>query len=254
MRGSDWVANARAWIAWVGHDPHREAFLDSAVTTALGRVRGRRWLDAGCGEGRLSRWLAQRGATVLGVDASAPLVAAARRRSPAAFRKRLRYEVSDLAAPGLVPRGALDGVLCMLALQHVARPARVLKAWARALKPGGRVLVVLPHPCFMAPGTTWEATLPAVPRGRPQIGALRVPSYPARGRTVFRFDPAFPAATVNHHFSLETLSLALRTSGFLTARLLEPRPPSRLVARDPAWEPYGRVPFFLLWEAVRAPL
>ncbi len=247
----------------MGRDPHRAALLDRAVAGALGRVHGQRWLDAGCGEGRLSRLLSDRGARVLGVDRSAPLIAEARRRArDAAHGSRsggragppLRFAVSDLSARGLVPQASLDGVLCVLALQHVARPGPVLKAWAGALAPGGRALIVLPHPCFMSPGTTWEAAWPAVPRGRPAIGALRIRSYPARGRTTFRFDPTFPEVTVNHHFSLETLSLALVAAGLLTARLLEPRPPSRFAARDPDWEPYERVPFFLRWEAIRPAL
>jgi hypothetical protein len=69
----------------------------------------------------------------------------------------------------------------------------------------------------------------------------------------FRFDPAFPAPTINHHRSLEALSSAFAGAGFLTSRLLEPRPSAALVARDRAWQAYGRIPFFLLWDAVRSP-
>ena len=214
------------------------------------------WLDAGCGEGRLARELAVRGALVLGVDIAVPLVAEARRRArsvrPAAARARMRFETADLGARGLVEAGALDGVLCALALMHVARIEPVLRSWARALAPGGRLLVLLPHPCFMGPGTSWTARLPQVPRGAPELDALSVREYPVTGRQSFRFDPAFPAPTINHHRSLEALSRALDAAGFLTRRLLEPRPPARLVARDPTWRPYGRIPFFLLWDAVRA--
>ena len=251
-----WSANARAWARWVERDPHRQAFLDRAVRSALGTVRGARWLDAGCGEGRLARVLAARGADVLGVDIAAPLVAVARRRAqsvrPAAVRARMRFETSDLKARGLVPAGSMDGVLCALALMHVARIEPVLNAWSRALVPGGRLLVLLPHPCFMGPGTSWTARLPQVPRGAPDLEALAVREYPVTGVQSFRFDSAFPAPTINHHRSLEALSGAFATAGFLTRRLLEPRPPAGLVARDPAWRPYGRIPFFLLWDAIRA--
>ncbi len=131
----------------------------------------------------------------------------------------------------------------------------MLAAWARALRPGGRLVLVLPHPCFMGPATAWSATLPQVPRGLPALEHLRVAAYPERGRQAFRFSPAFPATTVNHHRSLEALSEALVEHGFLTRRLLEPRPgdraPRRAAALDPAWEARRRVPFFLVWEAVR---
>jgi SAM-dependent methyltransferase len=243
-------------VRWVEKDPHRQAFLDRALLGSLGRVRGTRWLDAGCGEGRIARALALKGADVLGVDIAAPLVAEARRRAraltPATARARLTFETADLAARGLVPKAALDGVVCALALMHAPRIEPALRAWARALKPGGRLVLLLPHPCFMGPGTSWGARLPQVPRGAPVLEALHVRDYPARGVQRFRFDPAFPAPTTNHHRSLEVLSGALARASFLTRRLLEPRPGAALAARDPLWAPYARVPFFLLWEAVRA--
>lgn len=244
-------------MRFVDSDPHRTALLDGAVRDVLGPVRGTRWLDAGCGEGRASRQLAARGATVLGVDVAPGLVATARRRAralPAAVRGRLSYEVSGLEARGLVERGGLDGVLASLALMHVPRLGPPLSAWARALRPGGRLVLVLPHPCFMGPGTSWAARLPQVPRGEAVLEELRVHDYPAEGALAFRFAPSFPAETVNHHRSLETMQDSLAAHGFLTRRLREPRPTVARAAADPAWEARRRIPFFLVWEAVRAAL
>jgi hypothetical protein len=104
----------------------------------------------------------------------------------------------------------------------------------------------------MGPFTSWAARLPQVPRGEPRLEALEVSAYPVRGVQRFRFDPAFPLPTTNHHHSLAALSGELARASFLTRRLIEPRPSPALVRRDPAWEPYARVPFFLLWDAVRA--
>jgi SAM-dependent methyltransferase len=218
-------------------------------------VRGEHWLDAGTGEGRLARALAARGASVIGADVAPGLVRAARRRAAglsAATRARLSFHVADLSAPGLVASRSLDGVLCVLALMHVARFERVLAAWAKALRPGGRLVLVLPHPCFMGPHTSWSARLPQVPRGAPALEGLQVADYPERGRQSFRFSAAFPAPTVNHHRSLQTTQDALAACGFLTRRLDEPRPSAALARRDPAWDAYLRVPFFLVWEAVLA--
>jgi SAM-dependent methyltransferase len=240
----------------VDRDPHRRELLDRATQACLEGVRGERWLDAGCGEGRLARVLARRGATVLGVDIAPTLIGAARRRAaslPPAVRRRLHFETADLTARELVPPRSLDGVLCAMALMHVPRAEPVVRAWARALRPSGRLLVVLPHPCFMGPKTHWSARLPQVPRGAlPELEALQVFDYPERGRQAFRFSSEFAAVTVNHHRSLETMQRALAASGFLTRRLDEPRPSMALVRRDARWEPYRRVPFFLVWEAVLA--
>src|SRR5437868_5761991 len=74
-----WERNAARWIAWArtpGHDSygrfHRDQFLE------LVPPPGRRTLDVGCGEGRLSRDLKALGHDVVALDASPTLVAAAR--------------------------------------------------------------------------------------------------------------------------------------------------------------------------------
>src|ERR1700712_2747075 len=78
-----WEAHARDWITWVrkpGHDSydryHRDQFLP------LLPPPGRRTLDVGCGEGRLTRHLASLGHRVVGIDASPTLIAAARELTP----------------------------------------------------------------------------------------------------------------------------------------------------------------------------
>ena len=55
--------------------------------------RGKRVLEIGCGEGRLTRRLAQLGALVSASDPDAQLIRAARKKSVQRFAKRIRYEV-----------------------------------------------------------------------------------------------------------------------------------------------------------------
>jgi ubiquinone/menaquinone biosynthesis C-methylase UbiE len=78
-----WEAQAGDWIRWArapGHDSywryHRDQFL------RLLPPPGRRTVDIGCGEGRLTRDLKELGHHVIGVDSSPSLVAAARERDP----------------------------------------------------------------------------------------------------------------------------------------------------------------------------
>src|SRR5665213_2508999 len=64
-----WDASAVAWIANVDKgDLSRQVLLDPVVLVLCGEVAGRSALDAGCGEGRFSRMLADRGALVSGFD------------------------------------------------------------------------------------------------------------------------------------------------------------------------------------------
>ena len=75
----DWEADATRWIAWArkpGHDSYwyyRDAFFGDIVPEPRERT-----LDLACGEGRVSRDLAERGHRVTGVDGSPTLVRAAR--------------------------------------------------------------------------------------------------------------------------------------------------------------------------------
>jgi 2-polyprenyl-3-methyl-5-hydroxy-6-metoxy-1,4-benzoquinol methylase len=58
------------------------AYYERPATIALlGEVTGRRVLEAGCGPGSLTRWLADQGAVVTAMDVSAEMVRLARERT-----------------------------------------------------------------------------------------------------------------------------------------------------------------------------
>src|SRR5438067_5038638 len=79
---SGWNDSAAAYIAFQDRgDPHRKLLLDPVMVELCGDVRGRGAVDVGCGEGRFSRMLADRGASVVGIDATLTMIAEAIRRS-----------------------------------------------------------------------------------------------------------------------------------------------------------------------------
>jgi trans-aconitate methyltransferase len=91
---------------------------------------GQRILDLGCGDGALSAKLIERGARVLGADASPELVAAARERG---------IDAQEIDGQALGFSGEFDAVFSNAALHWMKRdPDAVLTGVARALKPGGR--------------------------------------------------------------------------------------------------------------------
>lgn len=57
--------------------------------------RGKRVLEIGCGDGRLTRRLARLGASVEAVDPDAKLIRAARKKSPQSYAQRVRYRVGN---------------------------------------------------------------------------------------------------------------------------------------------------------------
>jgi len=100
--------------------------------------------DLGCGTGQVSAALAPFVAHVIGVDSSAAMLQAARKRLHAHGNVDLRRGELE-ALP--IDDARLDAATVMLVLHHVPEPARALSDVARVLKPGGRLVLVdmLPH-------------------------------------------------------------------------------------------------------------
>ncbi|WP_252975728.1 class I SAM-dependent methyltransferase [Janibacter melonis] len=98
---------------------------------------GARVLDAGCGTGRMSRHLADRGAVVEGVDLSPGMLEQARAGHP-----DLPFSLRSLTDLG-GEDGRHDGVLCWYSLIHLDDTDAVLavREMARVVRPGGLVLV-----------------------------------------------------------------------------------------------------------------
>ncbi|HET9441513.1 MAG TPA: metalloregulator ArsR/SmtB family transcription factor [Longimicrobiales bacterium] len=121
-----------------------ELFGSNAETFPLLALLEPAWVvgDLGCGTGQMARALAPFVARVIGVDASQPMLAAARSRAPDNVELRAGT-LEDLP----IADGELDVALLFLVLHYVVDPVAALREAARALKPGGRLLVVdmMPH-------------------------------------------------------------------------------------------------------------
>ena len=122
-------------------DTRAEAPLDLAMLDAFAAAvapdEDPRVLDAGCGTGRMSRYLADRGCRVSGVDLSPRMVAMARRDHP-----DLTFTVGSLTdLPYADDRFA--GVMLWYSIIHTppAGQARIFAEAARVLRPDGHLLV-----------------------------------------------------------------------------------------------------------------
>ena len=115
---------------------------DLAVLDRLVQVGGRSLIDVGCGGGALARALAERGATVLGVEPDP--VQAARNREASETPGVSFAEGRAEALP--VGDGAADGVIFGRSLHHVPQAAMrpALKEARRLLRSGGFLYVLEP--------------------------------------------------------------------------------------------------------------
>jgi ubiquinone/menaquinone biosynthesis C-methylase UbiE len=109
-------------------------------------------LDAGCGTGRHTVFLAARGHDVVGIDTSPEMLAFAAAKVPAA-----RFELAELERIPLED-DSVDAAICCLVLSHSRDIGPAVRELGRVLRPGGRLIISNPHP--LATGLLgWRATV-----------------------------------------------------------------------------------------------
>lgn len=156
-----WEEHAADFIAWARkprHDSywlfHRDQFLE------LLPAPGRRTLDLGCGEGRLSRDLKAIGHDIVAVDLSPTMLAAASEADP-----DLEAHLVD-AADLPFDDASFDLVVAFMSLQDMDDVDGAIAEAARVLEPGGRFCIAVVHPLASAGRFTGEdASSPFVIEG-----------------------------------------------------------------------------------------
>ena len=197
---ASWVANADAWTAAVREHriASRTAGTDRAIVETVLRHRPGRLLDVGCGEGWLARALAPHGYAVVGIDASAPLIARARELGGAEFRV-LSYEA--LTRDPRLAGGPYDVAVLNFALLG-APVAPLLAAVASRLAARGVLLIQTVHP--------WTAA-----GDQPYADGWRLETFDA-------FGEAFPAPMPWYFRTLASWLAELTSAGLVVDRLEEP--------------------------------
>jgi SAM-dependent methyltransferase len=106
-----------------------------ATLEALQPLADKRLLDAGCGAGLALREAAARGAHVVGVDATAPLLQVAARRTPTADLRQGDIDALPFDS------SSFDAVTSFNAVQYAVDPAAAVGEIARVCRSGGVVAI-----------------------------------------------------------------------------------------------------------------
>jgi SAM-dependent methyltransferase len=157
----DTVSGYRVWSATYDQ-PGNGLFPieEPIVHEILGSLPPGVAVDAACGTGRYTEYLAKQGHRVIGVDSSPEMLAHARKRVPDA-----ELRPGDLHRLP-VPDDHADIVVCALALTHLPDVGPAITEFARILRPGGHLVITDVHHELVALGS--------VPRvrgadGRPEL-------------------------------------------------------------------------------------
>lgn len=179
LRAPSWQEVAENYRAVAERRDPEARILHPEVLRLAGRLRGRRVLEVGCGAGALSRALGRRGASVLGTDLDPrALEQAAADAREAQVDPLPQFELVDPRARRALPRGPFDLVIALRELANSEAPAPLLRELTRVLRPGGRLLVALPHPYRKEPasGRSLEASFTQLREVGLRVVALTEPA------------------------------------------------------------------------------
>jgi 2-polyprenyl-6-hydroxyphenyl methylase/3-demethylubiquinone-9 3-methyltransferase len=117
-------------------NPLRLGWIDEIA----GGIAGKRVVDVGCGGGILSEALAERGASVVGIDLGEKALGVAKLHQ---LESGSTVDYRLVAAETLASESpaTFDVVTCMELLEHVPDPASIIAACAALAKPGGLVVI-----------------------------------------------------------------------------------------------------------------
>jgi ubiquinone/menaquinone biosynthesis C-methylase UbiE len=181
-------------------------------------LEGLRVLDLACGQGRISRELARRGAGVVGLDLSTGLLGLAR-KSESDSPLGISYVEADAASPDALPGERFELVTCHFGLSDIDDFPGVAANVVRWLEPDKAFVFSILHPCF--PG--WGDDAPS--------------SWPP-GETYFSErwwraeNTGFRGKVGANHRMLSTYFNGLIGHGLVVEQTAEPRPTGEWVRKN----------------------
>ena len=208
---TSWESVADWYTGWVGEEGgrHHRKLTVPSVMELLAPQPGERIVDIGAGPGVLAPFIAAAGAHYTGVDASPTMLDFARKHHGRHGRFVLADACALSASPELHP-GAFDAAVFLLSIQDMDPLPSVLRSVAWALRGGGRVVLLMTHPCFRVPrlsGWGWDERRDLQYRRVDRyLTSLPVPVETAGNRN--------KAATLRFHRPLQAYINGLAECGF----------------------------------------
>jgi 2-polyprenyl-3-methyl-5-hydroxy-6-metoxy-1,4-benzoquinol methylase len=228
---ADPYAQAYAQSRPTGFHPNLDLVIPRLVEVA-GHVDGLTVLDAGCGEGIVSRSLTGNATRIVGIDIVPQLIAYARERD---LTQSITYEVHDLSRPLPQYTHTFDLIVSNLVLNDVSDYRGFITTLGTSLKPTGRIVLSLNNP--------YSALL-----------REKVENYFDSPAVVqYKFGPALYV-----HRTMEQYLHAFHEGGLVLCRLYDVRMTEAMVAQLPEqnrhfpwYSFYHRFPFTLILELIK---
>lgn len=198
-----------------GHYYQKELILPK-VLDLLKSVSAEKVLDLACGQGVLERAL-PKGVEYCGVDISPKLVQQAQQK---VSNKSHRFVVADVASKDFsLKDNDFDAVTIILATQDIHDVESLFLNASKHLKPFGRLIVVMNHPCYRIPRqSSWHVD------EINKVQSRNIRGYMTPFEIPISVNPGFGKTSeqvIYHHHSLSAYSNFLNKAGFSIAILDE---------------------------------
>jgi SAM-dependent methyltransferase len=230
-----WSENAESWARDLrgGLDIINDSFGLPFFVSQLPDLNGQCVLDAGCGEGRSTRAIAQKGATVIGVDISSTMLAIANNEETH-NPKGIKYIEASCHALDPIKSNSIDVITSYMALMDMPDIDRAINEFSRTLKSHGELFIMVRHPCFLTPGFSIFNTKNENRAGLTISQYFQDNSY----LDTFRFGgpPSNEFTMLRFPYTLSKYIESLINSGFSIQTIQEPRPTETLCATYPRLE------------------
>ena len=208
---SKWYGEA---VGKEGHYYHQHVILPQSLRL-LALKEDSSLLDLACGQGVLARQIPKE-VQYEGIDAAPGLIKQAKQLDK---NKRHVYLVADVSQKLPVQKSDFSHAAIILSLQNIKNPEGVIKNAQRHLGKGGKLLMVLNHPCFRIPRqTSWETD------EQNKMQYRRVNRYLSPLEIPVRSNPGKGEASEvvwSYHLPLSEYSRMLSESGFVIEKLEE---------------------------------
>ena len=197
-----------------GHHYHQSLILPGALRL-LEIASVKSLLDLGCGQGVLARAL-PKFVEYVGIDASAALITEAKKLTK---RPQTQFVTASATEDLPIEKHNFDAAVFILSLQNMERQDHAILQAFKHLRKGGKLLLVLNHPCFRIPRqSSWDVD------EKNKLQSRRINRYLSPLKIPIQMAPSKgerSEETWSFHHSLSDYSLFLSRAGFVISALEE---------------------------------
>lgn len=221
-------------------DIHREVLLNPSLLQLIESVKDKKVLDAGCGEGYLSRMLAKAGASVVGVDYSKTMIQLAQNRTP--LELNIEYKHGNCENLNFLQDKRFDLIVSNMVIHDLPNYELAISEMYRLLADQGCFIFSISHPCFVTPGSGWVKA----DHGEKLYWKVDNYFYEGEYNQVLPLDQE--EKLLYYHRTLSSYINTIVKAGFRIEAMDEPKPSDEMIEKYPSFKEDFRCSDFLVFK------